>query len=112
MIEKGSRGKQKKRWEDRTGDRTELLAQLGQLKRDQVERDCCKVIFGAQTTLQGYGIYHWASLADIFVSFLHCIKYIAINFLTDIKTGYTEKIKRLDSPEMSDSSSIFASRRW
>ena len=33
-----------------------LSAQLGQLKQDKVGRDFCKVIGGAPTTVQGYGI--------------------------------------------------------
>ena len=45
---KRRRGGQTKSWEDniKVGQEWTLPAQLGQLKQDKVERDCCKFICG------------------------------------------------------------------
>ena len=53
------RGRQEKRWEanikEWTGIQWTLLAQLGQLKKDKVERDCCCHL-QCPITLHGYRI--------------------------------------------------------
>ena len=56
MIEK-RRGRQKKRWEDNIKDWTGIdFASSTRAAKGKMERDCCEVICGAPTTLQGYGM--------------------------------------------------------
>ena len=38
------------------GQEWTLPAQLGQLKQDKVDRNCCEFFYGVPKTLQGYGI--------------------------------------------------------
>ena len=40
----------------KSGQEWTLPAQLRQMKKDKMERDCCEFICGAPTTFQGYGI--------------------------------------------------------
>ena len=40
----------------KSGQEQTLPAQLGQLKQDKMERDCCEFVCDAPKTLQGYGI--------------------------------------------------------
>ena len=51
----GTMKEQKKRWKDnikkKSGQEWTFPAQLGQLKQDKVERDCCKFICGTPDDL-------------------------------------------------------------
>ena len=40
----------------KNGHEWTLRVQLGQLKQDKVERDCCKFVYGVPITFQCYGI--------------------------------------------------------
>ena len=51
---KRKKGRQKKKWEDNIKKWTGM--DFASSTRAAKSRDCCKVIFGVATTLQGYGI--------------------------------------------------------
>ena len=88
------------------GQERTLLAELGQLKQDKMERDYCKVICSAPTTLQGNGIelnrIEWLHFTSV-CSVLHfCLNAIEIDclwvFFAEVSNRLQKSYRYISTP--------------